>query len=200
MPDPSEVSAGFGAWDEWHYRHEFFWAAATRWLVAVLAVAALPYSSEPLRRSFGWLVIVFPVFACLLGAVAFGHLLAEHARALYVRWHVGYRERENDFLSDTNAIGTSRAHVWLRQPITWRIGPYIFSALAIGLLGLTGVNLLVSRPFLEKALLGKLPVGWSVAIDALGYAWLVLGIGTAVALIIADRIRPSRQATPPPTA
>jgi len=124
MSNKSETSAGFGAWEEWRYRHEFFWAATTRWLLAVLAIAGLPYSSEQLRSAFGWLTIVFPIFACLIGAVAFVHLLAEHARPLYVRWLVSYREKEDEFLADTTL--PSRAHQWLRRPIRWRIAPYIF--------------------------------------------------------------------------
>src|SRR6266496_1349786 len=182
----SETAAGFGSWEEWRYRHEFFWATTTRWLVAVLAIAGLPYSSEQLRNSFGLLTIVFPIFACLIDAVAFAHLLAEHARALYVRWFVSYREKENEFIADAKLL--SRAHQWLRRPIFWRIGPYIFCILALGLFGLTGLNLLLSRQFLEKELSASLSVWWTRSVNGFAYLWIALGIGAAIALVVGDFI------------
>jgi len=190
MADNSEKREGFGAWEEWKYRHEFFWTASTKWLVAILATAALPYSSEAIRKAFGWLTMVFPVFACVLGAVAFFHLLAEHARALYLRWHVGYREEEAAFLADTRL--PSRAHQWLRRPITWRIAPYIFSALAIGFLALTGLNLLVTQRFLEIALSGALPTAWSRSLDMIAWLWIIAGGVATIGLIVGDRIGVNR--------
>jgi hypothetical protein len=198
MPESTEKSAGFGTWDEWRYRHEFFWAATTRWIVAVLAIAGLPYSSEQLRNSFGWLTIIFPLLACFIGAVAFGHLLAEHARAIYVRWHASYRDKESEFLSDVTV--RSRAHLWLRRPISWHIAPYIFFVLALGLLGLTGLNLVLSRAFLENGFSKALPVCWARVVDAIGYLWIAVGIGTAVALLIGDRVSGKPRASAHPTA
>src|SRR5256885_12533737 len=123
MASESRVGSGFGAWDEWHYRHEFFWATTTRWLVAVLATAALPYTSGELRTSFGLYAIAFPGFACILGALAWSHLLAEHARVGYVRWEVGRRGQEKKFISDAKTV----AQAFLCSPVEWRMGKYVFA-------------------------------------------------------------------------
>ncbi len=188
MRPPPEIDDGFGSWEEWHYRHEFFWAATIRWVVAVLAVAALPYTSSEVRTFFGLWTVAFPAFACILGVVAFVHLLAEHARALYVRWHVGYREREREFLHDRTGVKTSSAQILLRRPIRWRIGPYIFAALSLAFFSLTGLNLLVFYPSLAEQL-SKAPSSVIGAVlQILGWIWIASGFIVAGILIVRDQV------------
>jgi hypothetical protein len=193
MTEPRTPSSGFGEWDEWHYRHQFFWSAATKWIVSILATAAVPYTAQSVRDTFGAWLIVFPIFACLLGAVGFLHLLAEHARALYLRWHVGYREKEEEFLRDRTP---SLAHQWLRRPVAWRIAPWLFSVLAIGFITLTGLNLVFLQGYMRKDLIGSVPGTWALITTAMGWLWSAVGAGVAAILLIANLVRPKDKSEP----
>ena len=125
-------------WEEWKYRHEFFWSMVARWVAAIIAVAAVPYISADVGTIFGYYVLAFPLLALVLGVIAVYHLALEHARLLYLRWKMGYRADEEEFLRDKKAVGLQYA---LRRPISWRLAPYLFICLTWAFVTLPATNL-----------------------------------------------------------
>lgn len=102
----------------------------------------------------------------------------------------GYREREQTFLDDTSSPEATRAHIWLRRPIRWRIGSYIFAVLSLAFLSLTGFNLWLYK----RQLVHDLPDAAALLVNLIGITWIACGVIAAVVLVIGNRLRNSTTA------
>lgn len=137
-------------WDEWEYRHSFFWTQTIRWIGAIVAVASVPYVSSDIVSAYGCGSLLFPAFATVLGTVAIVHLLIEHARSIFVGFQRGHHDpSEVQRFIDSDGPWPQKI---LRRPMRWRAGPYIFAALLVGLIGFPAIHLWFSIEWVSSHL------------------------------------------------
>lgn len=69
-------------WKEFEYRHDLFWRSLFKWGSAFIVISIVPWVRPDLESQLGRYVLVFPVFAFLLGVGASWHLAAEYHRLM----------------------------------------------------------------------------------------------------------------------
>jgi hypothetical protein len=62
-------------WEQWRYRHDFFWKALYTVVVTTALISTLPLFKTDILTSLNWFSLAFPLFG--LGFGHFGHTLLE---------------------------------------------------------------------------------------------------------------------------
>ncbi|HYW11077.1 MAG TPA: hypothetical protein VE871_03945 [Longimicrobium sp.] len=67
-------------WEEWSYRHSFYWKTFNQWVLVVLAVTSVPFLRKDMAATLGNGSSIFPVAGFIVMLIGALHLGIEHDR------------------------------------------------------------------------------------------------------------------------